>query len=388
MSYQTILFVIQGFPREWETVDRFSTIIGAPFRGEARCPGVIVEAFNEFWGSAYADVNEPESGWPTPIKTALQASWQGDEIPSTNQDQETLQPAESDSRGDQDPRREGIGGTLREIPPAGGIELDNASGNPVVDCSTQPRSRDTVTVCKSPSTPRKERRIHVSTPPRRQKTFSSPMTLGSGPRSPLTDPRKRNVSSASLYISPTPKASDKENVGPKPLPDMFASVLGKRKMESTIEDATSYVKRRISTSRSLKTTRTSAVTGDATTTSEIHIETADDGVKTPSKKRKSEIFAGVVLPTMKEVMLRRRHSAPLKEVADSQPSGYSVFTCTTAQMEMVDHGDLEASPRKKVRAARSGGPITPMEDFPVAGSGKDTHLRSRNEFETDHDNCW
>ena len=387
MSYQTILLVIQGLPRQCETIDRFSTIIGAPFRGEARCPGVIVDAFNEFWGSAYVDVNEPEGGWPAPIKAALQASRQGDETRSANRDRDALQTSESDSRDDQDPRQENVGGISREILSTGGIELDKSPGITVADRATQPHPRDTTTVCKSPSTPRKERRAHVSTPPRRHRTFSSPKTLGSEPRSPLTDRRKGNVSSTAFYTSPTPKASDKENVGPKPLPDMFASVLGKRKMEPTIEDTTSNVKRRISSSRSLKTTHPAVVAGDAAIARDSSTETAGDhAARTPSKKRKSEVFVGVVLPTMKEVMLRRRHSAPLKEVADSQPSGYSAFTSTTAQMEVVDHGDrdLEASPRKKVRTVRSGGPITPMEDFPVAGSGKHTHLCLRNEFETDH----
>jgi hypothetical protein len=74
---------------------------------------------------------------------------------------------------------------------------------------------------------------------------------------------------------------------------------------------------------------------------------------------------------MKEVMLRRRHSAPLKEVADSQPSGHPAFIDTTARTEVVDHKDsgLEASPRKKIRTVRSDEPIIPL-DFPVAGSGK------------------
>lgn len=389
MSYQTILLVVQGLPRQWETVDRFSTIIGAPFRGEARCSSAIVDAFSEFWESAYADVNEPEGGWPVPIKAALRASRRGDEASSTSQNPSTVQTAEDDSRDDQSPRKEIPGGTPREILSTGGIELDQVPRITIANDSTQPHPRDTTTICKSPSTPRKERRIHVSTPPRRHKTFSSPKTMGSEPRSPLADLRKGNVSSTSFYTSPTPKASDKENVGPKPLPDIFASVLGKRKMESTIEDSTSYVKRRISSSRSVKTTRTSLVTGDTTIASESPTETAGDGVvNTPQKKRKSEVFAGVVLPTMKEVMLRRRHSAPLKEVADSQLSGDPAFS-STAVLEVVDHGDgdLEASPRKKKRIVRSGEQITLMEDFPVAGSGKYCScLRLHNEFETDYIN--
>jgi hypothetical protein len=390
MSYQTILLVIQGLSRQWETVDRFSTIIAAPFRGQARRASVIVDAFNEFWGSSYAEVNEPEGGWPAPIKTALQVSQQGDEASPINQDHKTLETTESDSRDGQSPTQEINYGSSEEILSAGNIELDKAPGIAVADHSIQSHPRDTPTVCKSPSTPRKERRTHVSTPPRRRRTSSSPKalhTLGPEPRSPLTDLRKRNVSSASVYTSPTPKASDKENVGPKPLPDMFASVLGKRKMESTIEDSTSYVKRRISSSRSLKTARTPAVIGDTAPASENSAEATGDGVvNTPSKKRKSEVFAGVVVPTMKEVMLRRRHSAPLKEVADSQPSGHSASTSTaalrrsrsTARMEMVEprDNDLEASPRKKIRTVRSDEPIIPMEDFPVAGSGKYTPLAS------------
>lgn len=376
MSYQTILLVIQALPRRWETVDRFSTIIGAPFLGKTRRSGVIVDAFNEFWESAYADVDEPEGGWPTPINAALQVSRQGDKTSSTNWDHETLEPAGNESRHDRGPGQETICETSGEILSAGDIELDK--GPNIVNHSIQSHPRDTTTICESPSTPRKNRRTHASTPPRRHRTFSSPKTLhtlGLEPRSPPTDVRKRNVPSPSFYTSPTPKASDKENVGPKPLPDMFASVLGKRKMESTIEDSTSYVKRRISSSRSLKTARTSAVTGDSTTiASEGPTETAaGDGVtNTPSKKRKSEVFAGVVVPTIKEVMLRRQHSAPLKKVADSQPCVHAAFTSITPRTDRADHkdGDLEASPRKKIRAARSGEPIAPVVDFPVAGSGK------------------
>jgi len=391
MSYQTILLVIQGLPRQWQTVDRFSTIIGAPFRGEARRPGVIIEAFNDFWGSTYADVNEPEGGWPASIKAALQASRQGNEAPPTNQDHETPQNTEKVSHGDQGSRQE-FGEIPSKIAPTGDTELDKTLRAAVVDHPIQSYSRDTPAICKPPSTPRKERRTHVSTPPRRHKTATSPKTLrtlGPEPRSPLTDLRKKNVSLATCYTSPTPKPSDKENVGPKPLPDMFTSVLGKRKMEPTIEDSTSYVKRRISSSRSLKTARTSVVTGDTAVASESPTKTAGDGtVHTPSKKRKSEVFVGVVVPTMREVMLRRRHSAPLKEVANSQPSGDPAITATpalrksrsTARMEVVDHRDrdLEASPRKKMRTDRSGEPITLMGDFPVAGSGKCAHLHPTN----------
>ena len=391
MSYQTILLVVQGLPRQWETIDRFATIIGAPFRGEACHSSAIVDAFNEFWGSTYADVKEPEGGWTAPIKAALQASRQGDEAPSVGLDHETSQNAETASHGDQGSRQEGTGEPSSEIAPTGDTELDKARGTTAVGHPIQTYPRDTPTICKPPSTPRKERRTHVSTPPRRHRTSTSPKTLrtlGSDPRSPLTDLRKKNVSSATFYSSPTPKPSDKENVGPKPLPDMFTSVLGKRKMEPTIEDSTSYVKRRISSSRSLKTARTSAVTGDTAVASESLTDAAGEGtVHTPSKKRKSEVFVGVFVPTMKEVMLRRRHSAPLKEAADSQPSGNPAFTSTTAlrksrssvRMEVVDHkdGDLEASPRKKVRTIRSGEPIVLMGDFPIAGSGKCAHLHPR-----------
>jgi len=397
MSYQTILLVIRGLPRQWETVDRFSTIIGAPFRGEARCPGVIVETFNEFWVSAYADVKEPEGGWSAPIKAALRASQQGDETTSTNKDHEALEPTENNTRDHQGPKQKTIGKISREIISTSDIELDKAPGITTVDHSIQSHPRDATSVCKSPSTPHKERRTHVSTPPRSHRTLSSPKTphtLRPEPRSPLTDLRKRNVSSASFYTPPTSKVSDKENVGPKPLPDMFASVLGKRKMEPTIEDSTSYVKRRISSLRSLKTARTSTVTGDSTAiVSGGPVETAGDGVvNTPSKKRKNEVFAGVVVPTVKEVMLRRRHSAPLK-VSDCRLSGHPAFTSTTAprkprssaRMDVADHGskDLEASPRKRMRKVRSGEPITPMVDFPVAGSGKYTRLCLRDESGTD-----
>lgn len=402
MSYQTILLVIQGLPRQWQTVDRFSTIIGAPFRGDARRPAVIVDAFNEFWGSTYADVNEPEGGWSAPIKAALQASRQEDAAPSTSQDHETPQNTENTSHGDQGSRQEGTGEPSSEIAPTGDTELEKAPGAAIVDHPIQSYPRDTPAICKPPSTPRKERRTHVSTPPRRHKSTTSPKTLrtlGPEPRSPLTDLRKKNISSATFYTSPTPKPSDKENVGPKPLPDMFMSVLGKRKMEPTIEDSTSYVKRKISSSKSLKTARTSVVTDDTAVASQSHTETAGNStVHTPSKKRKSEIFVGVVVPTMKEVMLRRRHSAPLKEVADSQPSGDPAITRTTAlrksrstaRMEVVDHRDwdLEASPRKKMRTIRSGEPVVLMGDFPVAGSGKCAHSHPRNEFETDHITFW
>ena len=394
MSYQNILLVIQGLPRQWETVDRFSGIIGAPFRGDARCPGVIVDAFNDFWGSAYADVNEPKAGWSAPIKAALQASRQGDETHSANLDQETLEPAEND-HDDQGSKRENISESSGEILSTGDIGSDIVPNTTVIDNSIQPHPRDTTTVSKSPSTPRKERRTHVSTPPRRHRTSSSPKTLhtlGSEPRSPLTDLRKRNASSASFYVSPTPKASDKENVGPKPLPDMFASILGKRKMEPTIEDSTSYVKRRISSSRSLKTTRASVATSvDSTSITNrdpTEMAAGDCVANTPSKKRKTEVFAGVVVPTMKEVMLRRRHSAPLREMADSQPSSRPALNNTTVRMDVVDRKDidLEASPRKKIRTVRSDEQIAPIVDFPVAGSGKRLCLHKK--FAADRTNYW
>ena len=403
MSYQTILLVIQGLPRQWGTIDQFSTIIGAPFRVEARCPDVIIDTFNEFWGSAYADVSEPDGGWSAPIKAALRASRQRNETPPTTQGHKASEPTGSDSHSDQGPEQETIGETSRENPSTGDDKLAKTPRITAVEQPIQSHLRDTTTVCKSPSTPRKERRSHVSTPPRRHRTSSSPKTLhtlGPEPRSPLTDLRKKN-SPTPLYTPPTPKVSDKENVGPKPLPDIFASVLGKRKVESTIEDSTSYVKRRISSSRSLKAVRTPVVTGDSTSIeSEGPVEKAagDSVANTPSKKRKSEVFAGVVVPTMKEVMLRRRHSAPLKEMADSQPSGHQVFASTTplrksrstARMDVADHRDkdLEASPRKRIRTIRSGEPITHVVDFPVAGSGKDTHSCLHNECGTDRTDFW
>ena len=404
MSYQTILLVIRGLPRQWETIDRFATIIGAPFRVEARCPGVIIDTFDEFWESAYADVSEPEGGWPASINAALRGSRQGGEIFSTTRDYDASEPTGSDCNDDQDPEQETISETSRENLSTGDDESAKTVGITAIDHSIQSHLRDTTAVCKSPSTPRKQRRTHVSTPPRRHRTSSSPKTLytlGPEPRSPLTDLRKKNNPSSSFCTPPTPKVSDKENVGPKPLPDIFASVLGKRKMEPTIEDSTSYVKRRISSSRSLKAARTSAAAGDNTTIeSESPVETpaGDSVASTPSKKRKSEVFAGVVVPTMKEVMLRRRHSAPLREVADSQPSGHLAFTSTTplrksrstTRMDMADprDRDLEASPRKKIRTVRFGESITPVVDFPVAGSGKDTHWCLHNKCETDHANCW
>ena len=156
-------------------------------------------------------------------------------------------------------------------------------------------------------------------------------------------------------------------------------------MDPAIEEPASYAKRRISSLRSLKTVRPSAIPGDIIATEgegSTEAAASDNVVDTPSRKRKSEVFAGVVVPTMKEVILRRRHSAPLKEVADSQSSGHPASSSTdalrksrsTTRMDVVDHRDkdLEASPRKKIRTVRSGEPITPM-DFPVAGSGKHTH---------------
>ena len=398
MSYQTILLVIQGLPRQAKTIDRFSAIIGAPFRGKARCLGVIIDAFKEFWGSAYVDVNEPDGGWPAAIKAALQASRQGDEVPLANQDHGTLEPTENDLRH-QSLVQGTAGEASRENLSAGDIESYKAADITPVGHSIQSNSRDTTTFSRPPSTPRRKRHTHVSTPPRRPRTSSSPKTLHAldpEPRSPLTDLRKRNIPSTSLYTSPTPKVLDKENVGPKPLPDIFASVLGKRKMEPTIEDSTGYVKRRISSSRSLKTARVPEATEDCMAIlEEGPMETVGDDVFiTPSRKRKSEVFAGVVVPTVKEVMLRRRHSAPLREVTDSPSSGRLAFVTatglrksrSTTGMEASDHrnGDeLDASPRKKMRTTRSGEPKISVVDFPVAGSGKSTRLHPRDEFETD-----
>lgn len=386
MSYQTILFVVQGLPRQCKTVYRFSTIIGAPFRRGARCSSLLIDAFNEFWESAYIDVNEPEGGWPAPIKTALRVSRQGDETLLANQDLETLDPVDENSRSDRSLTQEIADEVPREIPSRGENNLGKSktAGIGVVEYPVESNPRDSATLCESPSTPRKGRQIQLSTPPRRPRTSSSSKTLHTldpEPRSPLTELRKRNAPPPSCYTSPTPKASDKENVSPKPLPDMFTSVLGKRKMEPTIEDSTGYVKRKISSLRSLKTARDS---GNITTTlNEGPTETAGDGVaNSPSKKRKSDVFVGVVVPTVKEVMLRRRHSAPLREEADSQQPGRSAFaeattlrkSRSTTRMNVVDHrndDDLEASPRKKIRTVRSNEPLDPII-FPVVRSGKAT----------------
>lgn len=396
MSYQSILLVIRELPRQPETVDRFSTIIGAPFRSGARCPSIIVDTFNEFWGSVQADVNEPETGWPSPIKAALRASQQENKTSSTAQDHNVLESTGDERHDDQHPRQQTTDETSNRIRSIGDSGLVRTA-DITLNRSIRPHPRCQTTVCESPSTPRKERPTHVSTPPRRHRTTSSSktlFTLGPEPRSPLTDLRKRNGASASFHTSPTPKASDKENVSPKPLPDIFTSVLGKRKMEPTIEDSASRVKRRISPSKSLKTVRTAAVTEDRTAENHDPLEapTSDGVANTPSKKRKSEVFAGVVVPTMKEVMLRRRHSAPLREMGDSQspdrlvsPSAGTLRKSrSVARMDLVDHRDedLEASPRKKIRTIRSGELITPMLDFPVAGSGEFIHLCRQGVFGT------
>lgn len=388
MSYQTILLVIQGLPRQRETVDRFSTIIGAPFRNGARCSSAIIDAFNEFWVFGYVDVDEPEDGWAAPIKAALQVSRETDKTTLVNH--ETADSINEDPLIDQGLTQEIEDEVPREIP---SIKLGKTAD---IEYSIQSNPQSPTTPCKSPFTPRKERQIPVSTPPRRRRRLSSPKTLhalGPEPRSPLTDLRKRKAQPASSYTSPTPKVSDKENVSPKPLPDTFASVLGKRKMEPTVEDLTPCVKRKISSSRALKTARNSG--NSPIIVIEGPGEAAGDGaVDTPSKKRKSEVFAGVLVPTVKEVMLRRRHSAPLKEEADSQPSGRSAFTgattlrksISTAGMNVVDHRDRddpEASPRKKIRTIRSGELIPPTVDFPVAGSGNAARLRPHGEFGAD-----
>ena len=397
MSYQTILLVIQGLPRQRETLDRFSTIIGAPFKTGSRCSRVIIDAFSEFWESSYAEVNEPEGGWPASIKAALLISRQGDERSSLNHDHETSDAADNEFPNGQNLMADEA---PREIPSKEEIKLNEIAVIAVVEYPIESNPLGPNTFCKPPSTPRKERqiRVSVSTPPRRRRTSSTPKTmhtLGPEPRSPLTDRRKRNAASTSFFTSPTPKASDKENVSPKPLPDIFVSVLGKRKMEPTAEDLTGYVKRKISSSRSLKTARPSGsctviADGDST-------KTADDGVtNTPSKKRKSEVFAWVEVPTVKEVMLRRRHSAPLKEEADSQHSVFTSATTlkksrSTARMNVVDHrnrDDLEASPRKKIRTVRSDEPIPPLVEFPGIGSGNAPRLHPRDEFETDGIDFW
>ena len=400
MSYQTILLVIQGFPRRCKTVNRFSTIIGAPFKGRACCLGLIVDAFKNFWGSAYVDVKEPEGGWPTSIKAALQASCSGDETSSIGLDHETLDALEINPHNDSNlsPVLEGSGA----ISSRGEVRLDETTSITLAEHSIQSSLRDETAICKPPSTPRKQRHAPNSTPPRRQRTSSSSRTLHASnlePCSPLTDRRKKNAPLASSYTSPTPKVSDKENVSPKPLPDVFASVLGKRKMEPVAEDSTGYVKRKISSSRSLKAARMS---GEGTVmVNGSPAEVGGDGVgSTPSKKRKSEVFAGVEVPTVKEVMLRRRHSAPLKEVADSQSSDLLSPNIratalrksrSTTRMNVMDHDnadDFEASPRKKIRTIRSGEPIALIVDFPVAGSGKSARLHLRNEVETDNINSW
>lgn len=387
MSYQTILFVIRALPRQRETLDRFSKIIGAPFRSGARCSGVIIDAFNEFWGSAYVGVDEPEGGWPIPIQTALQASRQGNQASSVGPDSETLDPVDNNPPSDQSLTQEVIDDAPKEIPSRDRTKSGKPAGITLAEYPIRTNLQGPTTPCKSPSTPRRERKPRVSTPPRRQRTSSLPKTLhtlGPEPRSPLTDLRKRNP--ASHHTSPTPKVSDKENVSPKPLPDIFASVLGKRKMDPTVEDLTSYAKRKINSSGSLKTARDSE--NSKVVAKEGPTEgTGDYVLNTPSKKRKSEVFAGVVVPTVKEVMLRRRHSAPLKEEADTQSPNRLAFTSAAnlkkSRMNVADHrngDDLEASPRKKIRTVRSDEPITHMVDFPLIGSGNATRLHLNDGF--------
>lgn len=289
--YQTALLGIQELPRTLKVLEVLSPLLQSVFIGRDDKPRVAREAFTDFWTTTFADVEEPEGGWPEDLGICFLPA----EAPSGPDDEPSSDPEEIEDTTvgapSSSPNSESddllctlpsspLGlrsGSISTVRTTRASEDERASSpfigrlgpalftpfvDPTLSLISPAGSLSPSTTCAitEPSTPITfSRSSRATTPPRPHKPTSTPESFqsillkpsaGTLPVHPTTPKTPRLVRS-SLSPGKGRGLGDKENVSPLPMLPVIegidytpsrtkpSSVLGKRQMvdESPRESA-------------------------------------------------------------------------------------------------------------------------------------------------------
>ncbi|KAG8214607.1 hypothetical protein J3R82DRAFT_9677 [Butyriboletus roseoflavus] len=283
--YQTTLLGIQELPCTLRILEALSPLLQSVFIGRDDKPSVAREAFTKFWTTTFADMKEPEAGWPENLRVCLSQAPGGlaavDTEPSS--DPEEIEDATVCALSSTDSESEEPSHTPLSSPPALGSgslcsvrtarasedrralspfvsHLGPALFTPLMDpgllFASPAGSPSPTAICTviEPSTPiTVSRSSRVTTPPRPHKPTSTPESFqslllkspaGTLPVHPMTPTTPRTTHKVRPSLSPGKGrgSGDKENVSPLPMSPALegiystpsksksSSVLGKRQM--------------------------------------------------------------------------------------------------------------------------------------------------------------
>ncbi|EGN98376.1 hypothetical protein SERLA73DRAFT_56513, partial [Serpula lacrymans var. lacrymans S7.3] len=354
--YQTSLLGVQVLPRTLQTLELLAPLLESSFSGRTDKPATVMDSFDEFWNTCYANMSKPENGWPEKIQTCLRS-------------------------------------------------LAELHGTHSPDQENSPRSPSAMFTFPAPSTPTK--RSNCTTPPRPHKPSTTPVNFQSlllrTPTSSLplsagthTTPRrsptaKSEQASPSLPVSPGKHRimENKENVSPLPVPSVLerilanspsrpksSSVLGKRR--SFDEERECIPKKGRTASGTFMRSPKDLISGsdsedekvvEATLSSdpllsprelptlasapEAIAESAGQLVSGSNKRKRKSVFMDAVeVPTLREVRRRwkeRRVSLQRSTDSSSTPTKLLRRTSSLPKMSDTEEEYAEGNSRKRLK---------------------------------------
>ncbi|PCH40208.1 hypothetical protein WOLCODRAFT_136726 [Wolfiporia cocos MD-104 SS10] len=406
--YQTILLAIRSLPEPLRTLEVLAPLVESAFNGRQDKLEAAKQAFEELWQASYASMPEPPCGWPERIQTCLQIM--SGEGPQTQAG--LLSKAETDEEEESNDSlfalTDSDNSENDELEVSAALYSPRSPSSPLPPSSPIPEDADDVDEGEDECTPRSTPRAPPATPTRGRP--DAPRSLARLPSlletmaSPRRAPKEREVRTPRRLQTSARRASvqDKENAAPR-LP---GSALGKRRGEEAedsdaevpqrkrsrrVGEADGAADERAGASRQPTQAQPSTLVGEpagdadadaSSSGAETEVESqseaesesegepeetcASSATPTPgSRKRKSEVFDGVEVPTLRLLGLQRRVSLLLS----SSPGAES-------ESESESEG-VDASPTARAVGARAGSKLVRRMSTPAA-KAKRTLRRTRS----------
>lgn len=438
--YQTVLARMMGMPLQITTITNLAQLVESAFCGRGDKPEGTITAFVEFWESTYASIPEPEDGWSEAIVHCLEAST----LRPVTQVAEVFDPLVADN-GDADDEEVESQLFVTSVDDVPSSPILASSGSLAEAFVLSPELGLSSNGLQMPETPTKQDLFPYVLTPGRAKQSPSPLRLHGTPFS--TSPVRPFLSSPQ-HSPATPKRRtpasarsraenfEKENMSPlrniTPVAERIAkqspraSVLGKRRFDADDDEgkemskrarpdmpfifgnalqsspiaqriqvnmahvpSTSVAPTKMSPSAPLPSPSPKVKTLSLEDCPEASTSHAADETITQSptnpKKRKGVFLEAVVVPTLREVMMRRAASfdvtttishpaRPLLKTR-SLPSGDLTLRRTRSTAKLLGDADkFEQLPiTKKKRAA----PPRPLQL--IAGKRKRIEVLSQDD---------
>jgi len=337
---------LQAIPQTEDTLESLSTLLESVFLGRLDKPGVVLDTFNDFW--KFAACSEiPSSAWPPKIQEIFKV------VETSSGDVQTC----SDVTPTQKAPVEAELST--SIPAASGGFVDLTTGNPPVSCPTMPVLLHSPTILCTPKT---HKRVNATTPPRPD--ASPELVRFTLFRSPSTPSKRQSSAKNESPGSPSKKRRvEKENDSPvHNVQSASRSTYTKKRRLSDPEELEDrpLKKARLETRALVPLQLTTGPESDKESMKQpkdVFVLEASPSLNsssrlfTPSpKKRKAFLLESVEVPSVKQVIRRRRmveavRTTKLSEVAaDDAPetpmtgNGNEKPSSSPCIPEMLDFG--------------------------------------------------